>query len=140
MLTLGILVAHLVGDYILQNGWMARRKLDSLLIALFHGFIQGVLLELVVVILRPETTFRVAITIFLVTAVTHGIIDRYRLIKPIIWAMNQIGDSYSWREGKRNNGHPMNTPAWMSTWLMIIADNTLHLVITFVLLISLGVV
>lgn len=31
-------------------------------------------------------------------------------------------------------GYPPTTPAWLSTWLLIIADNTLHLAINYVAL------
>jgi hypothetical protein len=31
-------------------------------------------------------------------------------------------------------GYPPNTPAWMAVWLLIIADNTLHLTINYLAL------
>ena len=29
-------------------------------------------------------------------------------------------------------GYPNSSPAWLTVWLMIIADNTLHLTINFI--------
>lgn len=33
------LLAHLVGDYLLQFGWLARQKARNLLVAWLHGYI-----------------------------------------------------------------------------------------------------
>jgi hypothetical protein len=37
---------------------------------------------------------------------------------------------YSWANCKAT-GYPSETPAFLSVWLMIIADNTIHLAINF---------
>ena len=34
----------------------------------------------------------------------------------------------TWSESK-GTGYPADKPAWMAVWLMIIADNTMHLLI-----------
>jgi hypothetical protein len=63
--------------------------------------------------------------------VTHAVIDHYRLARHVVWAKNLLAPkSYrrSWSECAAT-GYPADTPVWLAVWLMIIADNTLHLVI-----------
>lgn len=138
MFIFGVLLAHFIGDYVLQNNAMAKYKTSNTKVAFIHGFIQGLLLEIVVMAFYPNTIWWVVYTIFLITWLSHSYIDRYRLAKPIIWAINQIApksERYPWYKAKENNGHSFGTPNYMSNWLMIIFDNTLHLTITFILLV-----
>src|SRR5699024_7872653 len=65
----------------------------------------------------------------LVIGGTHAVIDRYRLAKYLVWARDKIAP-----RGHRGTSHVGTTgnddaPVWLATWLMIIADNTVHLVI-----------
>jgi hypothetical protein len=109
MIFLGILLAHLVGDYIIQSHWMATQKTS---------------LPYLLVTQSPLA--------LLLIAGTHIVIDRFRLAKHLMWFKNQIGPKAfrpSWAEAKDNAGYSASTPAWMAVWLMIIADNTLHLLI-----------
>jgi hypothetical protein len=74
---------------------------------------------------------------------THIVIDRLRLAKHITWIKNQLAPRafrYSWVEAKNNAGFSKDTPAWLSTWLMIIMDNGIHLVINTLALIGAGTV
>lgn len=122
MLGLQIILAHLVGDYILQNDWMANEKTKRWLPAIVHGLIYTI----------PYTLITQSIPALVVISVTHMVIDRYRLVKPLVWAINQLvpkKNRYSWAEAKANGGYSADKPAWMSTWLMIIVDNTIHLCI-----------
>jgi hypothetical protein len=59
---------------------------------------------------------------------THAIIDRYGLARYIVWAKNLIGGTPPWKECTAT-GYPPDRPAWMAVWLMIAADNVLHVVI-----------
>lgn len=136
MIWFAILLGHLLGDYVLQNSYMAAQKTKSGLVAAYHGIIQGWLFAMAVSIFAPSPAAVPIVISLVVVAVTHAVIDRYRLAKQAVWAVNQIAPPefrYRWSEGRENNGHPEATPAWMSTWLMIIADNTLHLAISFAL-------
>jgi hypothetical protein len=42
--------------------------------------------------------------------------------------------NWDWQSCKDTGGYAPNTPAFMWVWLMIIADNTLHLAINYVAL------
>lgn len=122
MLGLGILLAHLVGDYLLQDDVMAKRKTESWFWALAHA----------VTYTLPYLLITQSPAALAVICLTHAIIDRYRLAKHVIWLRNQIVPKdarYSWADAKANGGYSADKPAWMSTWLMIIVDNTIHLLI-----------
>lgn len=141
------LLLHLWGDYILQSDWMAQNKTKAWLPATVHALLYSATF----VILRPS------LKAWLVIFGTHLLIDRFRLARYLVWAKNWIGPYYELviirtdRYGnadfqtehwKRRNptpsfkecaatGYPPNSPVWLSVWLMIIADNVLHLTINF---------
>jgi hypothetical protein len=122
MTALGILLAHLVGDYLLQTHWMATKKVERWLPAIAHGLTYTV----------PYLFVTQSPAALVTIAGTHIVIDRYRLAKHLMWFKNQFAPRAhrpTWAEAQGNAGYPANTPAWMATWLMIIADNTVHLLI-----------
>lgn len=148
-----IIIAHLVGDYLLQSHYMATQKTERWWPAILHGITYTI--PFIFITQSPLALF--------VIGGTHIIIDRFRLAKYVTWAKNQIAPKdfrYSWSEFKnkkagkihvegdilfpkkvtiyepdynkindKNTGFPKSTPAWLSVWLMIVADNTLHLLI-----------
>lgn len=62
---------------------------------------------------------------------THAVIDHYRLARHAVWAKNLLAPKEfrsSWSTCSAT-GYPPDTPPWMAVWLMIIADNTIHLAI-----------
>jgi len=66
-----------------------------------------------------------------VIVVTHAVIDRYRLARHVVWVKNHLapaGFTPPWAECKAT-GYPPDTPVWLAVWLLIIADNTIHLLI-----------
>lgn len=109
------LIAHLIGDYILQTHWMAVNKVNKLWIAFIHGFFYT--LPFLFITLNPFSLF--------VIFFTHALIDRYRIAMYITRLKNWCF---------QGNGYPEGTPIWLSTWLVIILDNTLHLFINFLVL------
>jgi ammonia channel protein AmtB len=135
------LVAHLVGDYILQSDWMAENKTKRFLPAAIHASLYSALF----LIFRPS---RAA---FAVILVSHFFIDRYRLARYLVWAKNWIGPYfgpveinmggvYQDRQWRRRNptkdfaecaatGYPPERPIWLAVWLLILADNILHICI-----------
>lgn len=122
MIVLWILLAHWAGDYLLQTDWMAQEKVKRWAPAIVHGLVYTAAYSLVTQDWRALA----------VIGGTHIVIDRFRLAKHITWAKNQLAPRsyrYTWQEAKRNAGFSSKTPAWMSTWLMIIVDNGLHLTI-----------
>jgi hypothetical protein len=112
------LVAHAVGDYLLQSDWMARNKTTRSIAALAH----------VATYALPFLLLRPSLPAFAVIAGTHFVIDRWRLARFVIWAKNWLGPNRPWSECKAT-GYPADSPAWLSVWLLIIADNILHVVI-----------
>lgn len=116
-------LAHLWGDYVLQNHWEATKKTERALPATTHA------IKYTACFLPLTRNWRALAVI----GSTHYILDRYRLAKQVSWAKNQVvtppAYRYSWEEGKDNAGYPAATPPWLSTWLMIITDNTIHMTI-----------
>lgn len=105
------LIAHLIGDYILQTHWMAVNKVKDIKIAAIHAFFYSI-----------PFWFISSVPALLIIFSTHVFIDRYRLAMYISRLKNWHFES---------NGYPEGTPDWLSTWLVIILDNTLHLITNY---------
>jgi hypothetical protein len=118
-LYLGLLL-HLIGDYVTQSDWMANEKTKSNFPALVHSVIYSLPFLLIVNIYG-----------FLIISITHFFIDRYRLARYLCWVKNIIGTKefrHPFKECSATGYHE-SRPMWLSVWLLIIADNTLHLTI-----------
>jgi hypothetical protein len=118
---LGILLAHLVGDYLIQSHWMAVEKTKRWWPAIVHATTYG--LPFLLITQSPAA--------MAVIVGTHAVIDRYRLARHVVWAKNQLapaGHRPAWADSSAT-GYPSSTPPWLAVWLLIIADNTLHLLI-----------
>jgi hypothetical protein len=112
------LLAHLVGDYLLQSDWMAQEKTQRWGAALAHAATYALPF-----LACTRSPWKLA-----TIAGTHAVIDRYRLAKRVCWVKNQAAPSAyrsPWSECTAT-GYPDDRPAWLTVWLMIIADNTLH--------------
>lgn len=113
------IILHCVGDYCLQSDWMAAEKTKRSWPALAHAFVYTV----------PFVILTRSIVALMFIMVTHFLIDRFRLIRYLCWAKNFLapkGYNKPWKDCKAT-GYPSDKPAWLTVWLMIIADNTLHL-------------
>jgi len=110
------LLCHLIGDYILQSHKMAVNKTTNSKWAIIHGIFYTL----------PFLFLTQNIVILFCIALSHVIIDRYRLA-------NYVSKIKNWTFNE--TGYPEETPVWLTTWLMIIIDNTVHLVINYLLLI-----
>lgn len=163
MITADQLVAHAVGDYLLQSDWMAQGKTANWAPAAAHALVYGL----------GFLVFRPSLVAFLVILGSHYLIDRYRLARYVVWAKNFIApmtqyfehNGQIWmtrydgldriacrpihgnmktappqarRRFARKNppfvecaatGYPPDRPAWLAVWLLIIADNILHVLI-----------
>jgi hypothetical protein len=144
------ILIHLWGDYLTQSDWMAQNKTKAHLPALVHALVYSLPFFII------GSWKAIA-----VIAVTHFFIDRYRLARYIVWAKNLLGACREWplarRDGKwvveelgpnqigywaitppfracEATGYPPTTPPWLAFWLLIIADNTLHLTINYLAL------
>jgi len=113
------IIAHFVGDYILQSDWMVREKTRRWLAALIHVIFYT--LPFLFLTTNPVT--------LAIIAGTHMVIDRYRLARHLIWIKN-----YPWPGSKpwvecKETGFDDNVPKYLSAWLLIIVDNTVHILI-----------
>lgn len=62
---------------------------------------------------------------------THFLIDHFRAARYLVFAKNWVTDcSLRWADCSAT-GYHKDTPPWLAFWLMIIADNTMHLCINY---------
>lgn len=116
------LILHLIGDYVTQTDKMASKKVIDIRFAFLHAFIYSV----------PFYIFLdISLVAFLVIFISHAFIDRYRVVKYIIYARNYLHDKTLKWEDCSDTGYHKDKPLWLTVWLMIIADNTLHLLINY---------
>lgn len=118
---IGVLLAHLVGDYLLQSDWMANQKTKHWWPAWAHALTYGLPFLLVT---RSPAALGVIV-------ITHAVIDHYRLARYVVWAKNFLAPR-DWNPpwgACTATGYPAGRPDWLAVWLMIIADNTIHLLI-----------
>jgi hypothetical protein len=111
----------MVGDYLIQSHWMATEKTKRWFPAVAHAVTYGL----------PFVAITQNVVALAVIVVTHAVIDRFRLARHVIWAKNHfapLGSVPAWSECKAT-GYPPDTPPWLAVWLMIIADNTIHVLI-----------
>lgn len=117
------LIAHLLGDYILQSDWMATEKRKHMWVAYTHGFVYSLSFVFIV------PGFWAWTVIF----VTHSVIDYFGIARYVLFAKNYIGPVsvwYKWSDCSAT-GYHKDRPPWLATWLMIIGDNTMHLLINY---------
>lgn len=117
------LLAHLFGDYVLQNDWMAQRKTKSSIPAGVHAATYTLPF-----ILLTQSPWALA-----VIGVTHFVIDRFSLAKYIVWGKNQLPRtefSYS-REEMSGFGFNQNAPLWLQFPIYVVTDNAMHLAINY---------
>lgn len=147
------LLCHFVGDYILQSDWMAMNKNKSTLHCLVHCLLYTSCFLLL--------TFSWKALLFIF--VTHFIVDRFPIIvKRLIWFKNHLNPSLSyvpfgfcdttgyWDDSPYNTkrlstvddneirsieekwGKPRHF--FVTVWLYIVTDNTLHLICNLIAL------
>lgn len=142
------LILHLFGDYVTQSDWMANNKTKRFVPAAAHAIVYSLPFILI---------FQPSYLAGLVILGTHLLIDRYRLARFVVWGKNvalspvcplfhflnprklytgeakNLGeemDRLKWANCSAT-GYPSETPAWLAVWLLIAADNTLHLAINY---------
>ena len=72
------LVAHLVGDYILQSHWMATEKTKRSAAAAVHAICYTL----------PFLLLTQDLVSLVVIAASHFAIDRWRLVRYLVWLKN----------------------------------------------------
>lgn len=131
MITADQLLAHAIGDYVIQSDWMANEKTKRSAAALAH----------VLAYALPFLFLRPSHAALAVIVSTHFVIDRWRLARFVVWAKNialcppsyenargDAGPQFAWSNCK-GTGYPSERHPWMAVWLLIIADNVLHVCI-----------
>ncbi|MGC4886764.1 DUF3307 domain-containing protein [Micromonospora sp. DT227] len=121
-IALGVLLAHLTGDYLLQNDWMAVRKTAAWVPAVVHG----------VVYTLPHLVVTQSVWALLVIGGTHVVIDRFRLAKYVIFTKNLLAPAAyrtPWSECSKETGFPAAMPVGLATGLLWVVDNVIHLLI-----------
>lgn len=120
------LILHLIGDYVTQSDWMANEKTKRHWPALAHA----VVYSLPFLLIGSMAAFAVILS-------THFLVDRYRLARFVVFAKNLMGSPLpTWSDCKAT-GYPSERPAWLAVWLLIAADNTIHLAINHLALLYL---
>lgn len=120
-----LILVHFVGDYLIQSDWMANEKTKpghaGWIPAIAHALTYGL----------PFLFVTRSVPALAVIVSTHAVIDHYRLARHVGWAKNQLVPAAyrtPWAECKAT-GYDSGKPIWMAVWLMIIADNTMHMLI-----------
>jgi hypothetical protein len=115
-------ILHLIGDYITQTDWMANEKTKRTWAAFCHATVYSL----------PFCLLTNSLLALLVIWLSHLLIDRFRLARYVIFAKNWITNrTLKWADCS-GTGYPSATPPWLAVWLMIIADNTMHITINYV--------
>lgn len=135
------IIAHMVGDYVLQSDWMANEKVKKNVAALAH----------VATYTLPFLFLTQSLVALLLISGTHFVIDRWRLARYVCWLKNFLAPPrtielerqitaggqvmyaprvvgtwwHPWSECQ-GTGYHQDRPVWLAVWLMIITDNTMH--------------
>jgi hypothetical protein len=125
------LILHLIGDYVTQSDWMAQNKTKQFGPAFCHAVVYS--LPFLLITNSPAA--------LAVICGTHFLIDRYRLARFVVYAKNVILSPHRpcdreyierWRWSNcSGTGYPSDAPPFLAVWLLIAADNTLHLAINY---------
>jgi hypothetical protein len=119
MITADQLLAHAIGDYVIQSDWMATTKTKQSFAAAVHAVSYAIPFLLL-------TTAWAALA-FIIT--THFVIDRWRLARFVNWAKNWLGPgNRPWAECSATGATP-EKPPFLAVWLLIITDNVMHVVL-----------
>lgn len=149
------LILHLIGDYVTQSDWMANGKTSKYGPALAHAIVYS----LPFLLLRPSW---IAFAVILVThffidrfriakyvcylknfiAPVAAVMDAGEFCTEVYQGKKQVSTLdgeliFDWKfrwENCKATGYPSETPPFLAVWLMIIADNTMHLTINFLAL------
>lgn len=106
-------LAHLIGDYILQNDWMAAGKKQKSWICVVHVFFYMFPFFIVShIVIRSSPLLTLSYWQFMAIAIQHFIQDRTGLV---VWFMK--------KKGQANFAQPPMAP-----WSIIVTDNIIHMV------------
>jgi hypothetical protein len=129
------LLSHLFGDYVAQSTWMALNKNKASWPCLIHCLLYTACF------LPLGLSWAALAVIF----ASHFIIDRFGLARYVVWIKEQMApwhipllycDKTGYYDKEDTSpGCPeweaAERPVWLRVWLVIVADNTLHLAINY---------
>ncbi|AUR87418.1 TMhelix containing protein [Vibrio phage 1.101.O._10N.261.45.C6] len=120
MITASQLLCHLIGDYFLQSEWMVRNKKQSVFVATVHGLVYSL----------PFLILDITLLQYLLIATSHAVIDRWgeQVIGGIVKLKNLISPLSGRVKNPNNYGFPEGTPDYVQFFVVIVIDNTLHIV------------
>lgn len=118
------LMAHMIGDYFIQNDWMALEKTKRWWPAIVHGVTYT--LPFIPLVYWLDTQW--PLLALLVIGGTHIVLDHYYAAKHVIWFRNQFAPK-AYRPPHTPTGFGVDRPDWIAVWLMIIVDNCIHMII-----------
>ena len=121
------LILHLIGDYLLQSDWMAHNKTKCSKAAAAHAITYSL----------PFLFLEPSLAAFLVICITHFFIDRFRLARYVVFFRNIILQPKKYRHQWKDceeTGYHKEVPQWLSLWLLVACDNTIHLLINYLAL------
>jgi hypothetical protein len=124
--TMEQLLCHLIGDYCLQSDYMATEKVKRSVAAVYHCLLYTFCFTFL--------TYKVNALCFIFA--THFLIDRFRLAKYVCYAKNFMSPRTYWYEWVDCNatGYHTDRSMYLSVWLLIITDNTMHLLCNYIAL------
>jgi len=119
-----MLLGHFIGDYFLQNNWMALNKKKNLLPLFTHC----VLYTLAVCLFTPEVSSNVAW--WVVVFCSHIIIDGTNIVDYYLQSVS----GRSLKNLKKADVTTITGASYVSiTWFVqIVADNTLHILLMYI--------
>lgn len=109
------ILLHFWGDYVFQNDWMARNKINKDFKSWIACLIHCILYSLPFLLI---TDSKAVIIIF----ISHFFIDKFRLARYIIMLKNFTFNK---------TGFPEETPEYLSTGILLVIDNLLHITINY---------
>jgi len=131
------LIAHLLGDYFFQSDWMAINKTKRTWICIVHAAIYTMTFLVFMLIGQLPLSYKALLSI----GVSHFIIDRVYPARYICFIKNFMAPrswwpvwKECWMTGYKIGDHsqdPTSKPAFLAVWLMIIVDNSLHIIINW---------
>jgi hypothetical protein len=120
MFSIQQLICHLIGDYVIQSSWMANEKIKKSYVAAIHSLIYSL----------PFLLLGISLVAWIAIVIPHFFIDRFRLARHVIYLKNMMAPKGQWKPWSECNktGYHNTIPDWLSVWLLIVTDNTIHLV------------
>lgn len=114
----GQILAHFVGDYLLQSRWMAEGKLQRWPQALAHGAFYALPFGFL-----TQSWWQLALI-----DITHAVFDRFSLSWYVMWLRDCLAPRSGWPKWSEFGAPPQHE------WLRIVVDNICHVLINAVIL------